>query len=143
MIIIQEQKSKLEEKLCEGWSLPTELFGDMGADIYNFEVDNYTFFLDNVKSLNQLVEGLQNLSPLADDALSIAKKMKEQDFLIFKKVLQYERKMEDSRLPNKYLSLVIPQKFILANSLAEEYKVPLGAALIRVIELEINGGVLK
>ncbi len=143
MIITQEQKSKLEERLYEEWVLPTELFGDMGVDIYNFEVDNYTFFLDNVKSLNQLVEGLQNLSPLADDALSIAKKMKEQDFLIFKKVLQYERKMEDSRLPNKYLSLVIPQKFILANPLAEEYKVPLGAALIRMIELEINGGVLK
>ena len=143
MIITQEQKSKLEEKLCEEWVLPIELFGDMGADIYNFEVDNYTFFLDNVKSLNQLLEGLQDLSPLADDALNIVEKMKEQDFLIFKEALQYERKMEDSRLPNKYHPLVIPQKFILATLLAKEYEVPLGAALIRMMEVEINCEVSK
>lgn len=144
MMITQEQKSKLEERLCEKWLIPEELFGEAGGGvIYDFEANNYTFFLDNIKSLNQLLEGLQHLSPLVDDALSIAEKMKEKDFMKFKKDLQYERKMEDSRLPNKYHPLIIPQRFVLAIFSAEKYEVPLGTALIQMMKSEINAGISK
>jgi len=145
MKVTQEQKSKLEKKLNGyWWGLPKELFsGDGGVDMNDFELCNYRFFLNNVKSVNQLLEGLQHLSPLADDALAVAEKMKEQDFLSFKKVLQYERKMKDSKLPNEYTPLVIPQRFIQAGLLSEKFGVSLGTALIRMMESEINGEELK
>ena len=145
MIITQEQKSKLEKKLNEyWWGLPKELFGgDAGVDMHDFELYNYRFFLDDVKSVNQLLEGLQHLSPLADDALVVVEKMKEQDFLIFREALQYERKMKDSKLPNEYTPLVIPQRFIQAGLLSEKFGVSLGTALIRIMESEINGGCIK
>ena len=145
MEVTQDQKSKLEKKVNEDWwSLPKELFGgDVGPDMLDFEIYNYTFFLDNVKSVSQLVEGLQDLSPLADDALAVAEKMKEQDFLRFEGALQYERKMKDGKLPKEYAPLVIPQRFIQAGLLSEKFEVPLGTALIRMIESEIDGGYVK
>jgi len=145
MKVTQEQKSKLEKKLNEyWWDLPKELFGgDTGVDMHDFELYNYKFFLDDVKSVNQLLEGLQHLSPLADDTLAVAEKMKEQDFLRFKEALQYERKMKDSKLPNEYTPLVIPQRFIQAGLLSKKFEVSLGTALIRIMELEINGEYIK
>lgn len=141
----QEQKSKLEKKLNEDWwILPKGLFGeDVEVDMDDFELCNYKFFLDNVKSVSQLLEGLQHLSPLADDALAVVEKMKRRDFIEFKKALQYERKMKDSKLPEEYTPLVIPQKFIRASLLSEKFEVPLGTALIRMMELEIDGGYIK
>lgn len=126
---------KLEERLQDRWTLPHELFGDIGSDIHDFELHNYTYFLDNVISRENLVMGLQELSPLADDALRVAERMTDGDFRRFKTALQVERRQENTVMPEKYFSLLIPKIFITAMQIAERFQVPLGAAAIRVIEL--------
>ncbi len=142
MKLTTEQKSKLEEKLSERFALPKELFGEnVGIDMNDFDMHGYIYFLDNVKSLVNLREGLEHLSPLADDALAIAEKMSERDFLRFKKALVHERKAYESdlyysRMPRKYQPIVIPQRFFYAIMMAEEFKTPLGVVLIRIAELE-------
>jgi len=40
---------KILYKLGPRWALDPELFGSVGADIWDFEAFNYNFFLDNVK----------------------------------------------------------------------------------------------
>jgi len=135
-----DDRSKLNQKLrgvknYSSWNLSRDLFGDVGADINDFEAYNYIYFLDNVKSIEDLLEGLCQLSPLADDALEVAEHMDQQDFYEFKLALAYERR-QDSKLPNKYSALVIPNWFIYAIPVTDKCKIPLGAALIRVIESE-------
>ena len=135
-----DDRSKLNQKIGSAenysWKVSSDLFGDVGCDIHDFEPYNYTYFLDNVKSIEDLLKGLCQLSPLADDALKVAERMNQQDFYEFKSALAYERRQEDSRLPNKYDALVIPKWFIPAISIADKCKMPLGAALIRVIKYE-------
>ena len=105
-----DEQERLELKLEDyGWSVSRDLFGDTGADINDFEIYNYTHFLDNVKSQKDLLEGLRQLSPLADDALEVAEQMNHQDFYEFKTALAYERKQEDRKMHKRYLALVIPK----------------------------------
>ena len=130
--------SKLEAKLMEipTWQVSRELFGNTGADINDFELFNYAYFLDNAKSLEDLVRGLEELSPLADDALDIARTMTERDFCDFKLALVHERKQEESRMPEKFVRLLLPDNFMIGQPMAEKFEVPLGAAVIRLIEIE-------
>ena len=136
------EKSLLIQKLRSHWDLPTDLFGKTtfgngGCEIIDFEPEDYVYFLDNVKNLENMIEGFRCLSPLADDALKVAESMGKSEFNKFKKLLSYERHKEETRtLSKKYLPLVIPKRFFDAYVLSEEYQVSLGIALIRLAELE-------
>ena len=144
MKITQEQRLKLEEKLDNEWILPMHLFGVLGdvcVDIHDFEEYNYVHFIDNVGSLTELREGLQHLSPLADEALTVAANMDDEEFYRFKTDLKHEREGY-SEMPEKYLPLVIPPKFILATLLADKYQVSLGLVLIRTIEVEPESSIV-
>lgn len=116
------------------WTLSEELFGDVGCDINDFQIDNYTYFLDNVKSCENLIRGLRQLSPLADDALLIAESMSEREFHKFKRVLVKERCGEYSNAPKKFRVIIIPKRFTPAIPLVDKCQVPLGAVLIKLIE---------
>jgi hypothetical protein len=134
---------KLRKKLREGWSLFRELFGDFGVDIYDLEMENYNYFLDHVKSLAKLISGLEELSPLADDALEVATQMSEQEFYDFKRALARERGLSErdetgTTLSPAYMRLVLPDRFLTALLIASEANVALGVALIRLIEHEFG-----
>jgi len=134
-----DEQERLELKLEEdGWPVSGGLFGDTGGDINDFEIYNYTHFLDNVKSLGGLLEGLHQLSPFVDDALKVVEHMNHQDFYEFKIALAYERIQEDSKMPERYLALLIPQWFMYAIPISEKCKVPLGATLIRFMESKVD-----
>ncbi len=143
MKITPEERFKLARKLRENpWLLSSDLFGDPW-EMNDFEMRNYTFFLDNVRSLENLLKGLCELSPMADDALRVAEHMNHQDFYEFKLALAYERlvcerQQEDSKMPVRYDTLVIPRWFVYALPLAEKCVVPLGATIIRLMEFESN-----
>lgn len=136
------EKSLLIQKLQGQWYLPADLFGrdsfgDGNCEINDFGTEDYVYFLNNVKTLEEMIEGFRHLSPLADDALSAAKSMNGADFQRFKKALAYERRQDEKRrMPKKYLSLVLPERFLDGYVLAEEFRVTLGTALIRLVELE-------
>ena len=141
MRFTKEQRTKLEEKLREGWRIPQELFGDVGAtDIYDFEIHNYRFLLDNASSLGKLLEGLHHLSPLMDDALAVAKTMEEKDFYDFKIALAHERRVAmeggESKMPLRYGQLVLPQSILETGNLPERVNVTLGVVLIRMTDFE-------
>ncbi len=129
---------KSPEEAVENWTLGTrtlskELFGDAGCDINDFQIDNYTYFLDNVASCEDLVRGLRQLSPLADDALLIAGGMSEREFRRFKRALAKERRGEYSNAPKKFRVIIMPERFTPAILLADKFQVPLGTALIKLM----------
>jgi len=125
--------------------LSPELFGkDAGAgigDILDFEMEDYRYLLDNVKSLKDLIAGLAKLSPLADDALDIAENMTSLEFSTFKLALIKEREMAaedygESCMPKKFMPLLLPERFIDAILIAKQAGVAMGVALIRLMEIE-------
>ena len=124
------------------WCVSSDLFGDVGADINDFEGYNYSYFLDQVRSLEDFITGLADLSPLADDALDIAEVMSGADFLEFKICLAHERGQAAmgnfgfSRMPARFLPLLVPRLFIKGAHLAATFGVPLGAAVIRILTAE-------
>ena len=122
------------------WKLSPILFGEEVRDITDFMSYNYVFFLDHVASREELVRGLRELSPLADDALDIAEHISDQDFIKFKLALRRERasikKFSKGTMPPEYLALVIPVRFPEAILAAEEFEEPLGVTLIRNMENE-------
>ena len=144
MDIDNDVKVKLKVRMSENgwhWKLSGRLFGDIGCDIGDFEIFNYTYLLDNSRTREDLIAGLREISPLADDALAIAEQMSDQNFCDFKLALIQERKIawqeEDggSVMPEMYSTLLIPKLFICAFFIADKFQVPLGAALIRIINV--------
>ena len=126
---------------AEEWQLSRRLFGkDAGYDINDLEEASYVYFLDHVQSHDDLIAGLRELSPLADDALEVAERMSNRDFSKFKLALAREREChgqgEESAFPAKYRILVLPRRFIQGSVLAEQFAAPLGAVLVRMLELE-------
>jgi len=128
-----------------GCTLSPELFGkNAGAgigDMLDFEICDYRYFIDNVESLQDLILGLTKISPFADDALNIAESMDVLDFSTFKLALTKERKAAEddsaeSCMPDRFIPLVLPERFISAILLAEAAAVALGVALIRILETE-------
>ena len=120
------------------WKVSPELFGDVGVNIYDFQAHNYVYFLDHVTSKEELIRGLRELSPLADDALDVAEKMDDRAFARFKHALKRERSpvYGDGRnsMPLRYGVLLLPRRFLEALPLTEEYDVSLGVVLIRIME---------
>ena len=131
------ESSEYEKDFLSLRHLPEELFGDAGCDIHDFEIDNYVYFLDNVKSCEDLIRGLRQLSPLVDDALLIAESMNKQEFLRFKCVLAKERREEYSNVPKKFRTIMMPKQFVSAMLLVDKdkYEVCLGVVLLRLIDL--------
>jgi hypothetical protein len=140
---------RLSSKGC--WYLSGELFGGRGCDIFDFEIESYVHFIDNVTSLGELRRGLQELSPLADDALAVALLMDNVRFATFKISLIAERikaqipsplmvldteKMDTEKMPEQFYPILIPQSFIKGVMIADNFGVPLGAALVRIEEVE-------
>ena len=124
-----------------GYPVSSKLFGDVGAGIFDFEFYNYNYLLDNVETLEALVEGLEQLSPFADDALEITKTFSVEDFDRFKTDLSEERALSDkadtdSTFPHDWLPILIPSRFIEAQLLSSAARAPLGAALIRIALIE-------
>ncbi len=137
----EQRRWTLEERFNQekDWKISPRLFGDCGADINDFELHNYNYLLDHARSVQDIVNGLRELSPLVDDALEVAEKMREADFYEFKLALAYERghiDYEVSKIPDRYFPLVIPKRFFNAVHLADKYLAPLGAMLIRIMETE-------
>ena len=123
------------------WKLSADSFGDVGADINDFMMENYVYFLDNVKSLDDLRRGLIELRPLFDDALEVAEQMSIRDFSKFKRALRREHELSKGKegksiMPAKYGVILFPKLLVLSSELAEKALVPLGAALIRMAEFE-------
>lgn len=131
----QQVEAKLYQP--EGWCLSFDLFGDAGVNIHDFCAYNYTYFLDTVETRYNLERGLDELSPLADDALELVKMWGEDEFTRFKEELTKERAAEeDSAFPSEWHCLLIPKRFIFGMILAEQTEAPLGTALIRILEYE-------
>lgn len=126
--------------------LPKPLFGVATSNewfdvvpMVDFEISNYTHFIDNVPSLEKLIEGLALLSPFVDDALDIAESMQESDFCTFKLALPRERKAAtgegSSCMPESFVQLLLPDRFLGALLLGGS-GASLGVALIRMMEVE-------
>jgi hypothetical protein len=106
----------------------------------DFEMDHYVYFLDHVTTREELVKGLEELSPFADDALLIADWMNDQEFLEFSEILPLYRESvrsgrEDVSMPEKYDALLLPELLLHALRVAPEASVSLGVALIRLWEV--------
>lgn len=109
------------------------------SEIYGLdEMSQYISFVDNVSSLEDLREGLGELSPFADDALAVAQSMTESDFCNFKLALPFERRGDGSKTPRYSGAILLPERFVPAVLLAEQAGAPLGATLIRLLETELG-----
>ena len=119
------------------WLPSQRLFGPPAmCDINDFEEAHYVYFLDNVSSWEDLIAGLEILSPLADDALSVAEEMGYPGFEEFKMIVRDRSKMESNpEIAEKFRKILIPSKFLAATIMAEKYEVCLGVALVRLMEL--------
>ncbi len=129
--------------------LSEHLFSDKNAnreckvDIHSFGDDSdmggsYTYFLDNIRSLDELIQGLEELSPFADDALEIARSMTMQDFYDFKLALPFERNGKDWQMPDRFSSLVLPTRILKGMFLSQKAGAPLGTTLVRMLEVELD-----
>ncbi len=135
----QKLRSKLKNP---GWGLSADLFGEEML-VADFSPVRWVYFLDHIGSIRDLVRGLEELSPLADDALLVAQAMNEQEFAEFKLALARERRVAtgeigESNFPSKYLLLLYPALFMPASMLAQQFHVCLGASLIRMVELGLE-----
>ena len=135
-----KRQSTLTVRLFTTHPGTSQHFPDWKMDIYNLddEIASYTCFLDNVKNKEDLIQGLTELKPFADDALEVACKMSDDDFITFKRELISERQGKSSNMPPAYLALVLPDKIMQAIILAQKAAAPLGAALIRILEVELG-----
>ncbi len=106
--------------------------------IYEFEMSDYVYFLDHSESRAELLKGLTELSPFADEALEVAHSMSESDFSDFKLALPSERRGEGGTMPQKYVSLLLPTRFFPALLLARKLATTLGTTLVRLCEVELE-----
>jgi hypothetical protein len=141
-IIRAGERTSLQDRLQSDdpkpWLLSRSLFGDTGAgDIWDFMLENYFFFLENMKSWRDLIDGLEQLSPLADDALEVAETMSNQDFYVFKITLA-RASQEFVQIPLEYVAILTPNIFSLACPVTEKMAVTLGCAAIRIMELNLH-----
>lgn len=135
---LEEKYRQMSEKFDDkdGWDLPQRLFPTSDGLIHDFEVDDYVAFLNSVVSHSDLVEGLQNLSSLADDALIRAQEMTSEDFGRFKEAMARERDLSEaqeesgSQMPEEWLPILMPERFLQAYLMAQSFNVPLGARLL-------------
>jgi len=121
----------------EPWLLCYEFFGEGKRDveIYDFGAPNYTLFLDRATSKPVLIEGLCQLSPLADDALKLAEGLSPVEFLEFRETLTKERSGTHTHRTSKFFEILVPRGFVEAQIISEIFEVSLGHTLIGLMEL--------
>lgn len=150
----KKEKMRLLRRHIYHDSLSCRLFyKDPGYEYYQsnpeckFEIDSlddgqsgysYVFFLDNVGNKEDLVLGLTELRPFADDALEIARDMTDQDFADFKRKLALERRGEDSAMSTAHRIIVLPSQIFRAMMMADKARAPVGTALVRMLEVELG-----
>ena len=151
----------------EPYCLSKRLFqcNEPGNELIDFELSDYTRFLDKVSSLRDLVEGLYELSPFADDALDMAESMNDLDFSVFKLALVNERKIASflkdcdfkqmvlvnvtgeeipaSRMPPEFGVLLLPSRFIRGQMLAQQVETSLVLAMERIMGFESETAHIK
>lgn len=105
---------------------------------YLYEAKDYNRMIDDAKTVDDLISGLEKLSPFADDALKVAKTMTLEDFEKYREWLKLERKGIFGGIENviKYGAILIPVLFIDAHFLQEQCHAPLGTCLIRMLEVK-------
>ncbi len=131
----RELKRKLMECLVGGLSMKYFQAGEIDS---LDDMSQYVRFLDSVTTREELVEGLRELSPFADDALAAAERMTPEEFSDFKMRLSLERKGEDSEMPLAFTPILLPDRFLPAISLAQKAAAPLGTTLVRLLEHELG-----
>ena len=124
--------------------LSTRLFGPhteglSSLPLIDFQWDNYLYFLEHVGSLDDLVDGLAQLSPFADDALDAAEGMSHMDFADFKIALPQERRAAHgdgvSRMPKKFHAILLPKHFIIPIKLSKQAAASLMVTTMRYLEV--------
>ena len=112
-----------------------------------FEIDSlddeqsgysYVYFLNNVQNKEDLILGLTELRPFADDALEVARQMTDFDFVNFKLALVHERQGENSKMSAAHRIIVLPAKILQAMIIADKAVAPVGSALVRILETELE-----
>ncbi len=134
--------AELQDLFYGQYFLSQRLFQcESSNELTDFEITDFGRFLDTVQTLGDLIEGLAELSPFADDALSVAESMTSDDFVTFKLALIHERKIvsgeEDlvSNMPKQFVILLLPAQFMEAFFIAEQFQVSLSVAMIRNLEV--------
>jgi len=107
------------------------LFREAGADMHDFEIWHYEYFLDRTESLAGLLYGLRELAPFADDALAVAETMDEEEFQVFKKALT-----EKQPIIAYYEPIIMPRRFVMGDFIAKKFQVSLGVALLALAEFQ-------
>lgn len=138
----KNNRPTLEDRLNfkDPWLLIPPHF-DGFIEIWDFEAHHYVNFLNSTRSIDDLVTGLTQLSPLADDALDLAEKMSDSDFEQFKAELSAERSQaknlsETTNTQLRFGALMLPSQFLPAQLLAPQFEATLGTALIRIMPLD-------
>ena len=135
------EKRLIEEKVNRGWILSPGFFGE-SIDMWDFEPRHYVYFVDSSDSRKKLLRGLGSLTPFADDAFDVARRMTKDKFCEFRRLLSYERKTlpnEKSHISSNYFPLIIPKRFIRATELSRIYGAPLGSVLIHLADVFCKG----
>ena len=135
--------AQVQELLYNEYDLSRRLFNNnIYPGFIDFEMIDYVKFLDDVQSLEDLIAGLAELSPFADDALDVAESMTVHDFAVFKLALIHERRVSsalydgESKMPHRFVDIVLPSQIFRASYVAQESRVSLGVALIRLLEVK-------
>ncbi len=117
----------------KGARIDIHSFGD-GSDVEG----SYIYFLDNVSSLEELNQGLEELSPFADDALEVSRNMTVHDFCDFKLSLPFGRRGVSHVMPKNFLPILLPSLILKGMILSEKFAAPLGTTLVRMLEVELE-----
>ncbi|MGH7782247.1 MAG: hypothetical protein ACREO5_00155 [Candidatus Binatia bacterium] len=93
----------------------------------------YSKAVDDAKTLPALIQTLAEWKRFAEDALAIAEKMTDADFVEFRMLLAKERrgKFAGEQFSEKYGAIVMPEKLLISSLVESQYKVPWGLAFLR------------
>lgn len=105
---------------------------------YLYEATDYNRMINEADTLEKLISGLEKISPFADDALIVAKTLDDKTFKDYRHWLKEERKgnFQGEEKTIKYGAILIPVIFIDCHFLQETFKVPLGTACNRILEIK-------
>lgn len=144
--------TSLEWPLSILFGKPVSKYWLWAVSMYDFEMEHYIYMLDNVESREQLVSALQELSPLADDALSVAEWMTSVEFAEFREIVPRHHQAvregvePQEEVPEQFLKIMLPDQFLYAIPLAEKGVISLGVALVRSWEVifskKRHGGII-
>jgi len=99
---------------------------------------SYACFLNNVRNKEDLVMGLTELRPFADDALEVARRMTDSDFVSFKLALICERQGKGGKISDTERIIVLPDQILRAMVIAQKVAAPVGAVLVQMLKIELD-----